>query len=78
MNNYCIHLKKKKGQPYCNLDKKEIPFSYCRECSKKEYKIKNKVKLKRETTRHKKADSTRFSLITIHNTCIKRCSPIYI
>lgn len=38
MNNYCIHLKKKKNKPYCNLLNKEITFSQCRECDNKEYK----------------------------------------
>ena len=38
MNNYCIHLKKRKNKPYCNLLNKEIPFSLCRECDNKEYK----------------------------------------
>lgn len=38
MNNYCIHLKKRKNKPYCNLLNKEITFSQCRECDNKEYK----------------------------------------
>lgn len=36
--NYCIHLKKRKNKPYCNLLNKEIRFSLCRECDNKEYK----------------------------------------
>lgn len=36
--NYCIHLKKRKNKPYCNVIKEEIPFSRCRECGNKEYK----------------------------------------
>lgn len=40
--NYCIHLKKRKNKPYCNVIKKEIPFSRCQECGNKEYKPKNK------------------------------------
>ena len=36
--NYCIHLKKRKNKPYCNIIKKEIPFSRCQECGDKEYK----------------------------------------
>lgn len=36
--NYCIHLKKRKNKPYCNVTKEEIPFSRCRECGNKEYK----------------------------------------
>lgn len=38
--NYCIHLKKRKNKPYCNVIKKEIRFSLCRECRNKEYKNK--------------------------------------
>ena len=38
MNNYCIHLKKRKNKPYCNVIKKEITLSQCRECDNKEYK----------------------------------------
>lgn len=38
MNNYCIHLKKRKNKPYCKLLDKEITFSLCRECDNKEYK----------------------------------------
>lgn len=41
MNNYCINLKKKKGNPFCKLLNKEIPFSCCQECDNKEYKTKN-------------------------------------
>lgn len=40
--NYCIHLKKRKNKPYCNIIKKEIPFSRCQECGNKEYKPKSK------------------------------------
>ena len=40
--NYCIHLKKRKNKPYCNIIKKEIPFSRCQECGNKEYKPKDK------------------------------------
>lgn len=36
--NYCIHLKKRKNKPYCNVLKEEITFSLCRECGNKEYK----------------------------------------
>lgn len=36
--NYCIHLKKRKNKPYCNVIKKEIILSQCRECDNKEYK----------------------------------------
>ena len=36
--NYCIHLKKRKNKPYCNVIKKEITLSQCGECVNKEYK----------------------------------------
>lgn len=39
--NYCIYIRKRKGKPYCKLIDKEIAFSCCKECDKKEYKIKN-------------------------------------
>ena len=38
MNNYWKHQKKRKNKPYCNILKKEITFSRCRECVNKEYK----------------------------------------
>lgn len=38
MNNYCIHLKRRKNKPFCKLKNEEIPFSCCQECSNKEYK----------------------------------------
>ena len=38
MNNYCIHLRKKRNKPYCKLKNKEIPFSCCQKCDNKEYK----------------------------------------
>jgi len=41
--NYCIHLKKRKNKPYCNVIKEEIRFSRCQECGNKEYKPKSKV-----------------------------------
>ncbi|MCI6265886.1 MAG: hypothetical protein MR598_03450 [Erysipelotrichaceae bacterium] len=42
MNNYCIYIRNRKGNPYCKLLNKEITFSCCRECVNKEYKTKNK------------------------------------
>lgn len=81
--NYCINLKKRKNKPFCKLLNKEISFSQCQKCDKKEYKKctiigkksdlkwKNALKsgkvvqkLKHSTYKHKKADSTRFSIIT--------------
>ena len=40
--NYCIHLKKRKNKPYCNIIKKEISLSQCRECVNKEYKMQHR------------------------------------
>ncbi len=64
MNNYCIHLKKKKGKPFCKLLNKEITLSCCQGCEKKQYKIKTTTKLKRQTTKHRKLENERFSIIT--------------
>lgn len=38
--NYCIYMKKRKNKPFCKLLNKEITFSCCKECDKKEYKNK--------------------------------------
>lgn len=46
--NYCIHLKKRKNKPYCNLLNKEIRFSLCRECDNKEYK-KSDIKISKKS-----------------------------
>ena len=42
--NYCVYLKKRKGKPFCKLVDKEIPFSWCQECDKKEYNNRKNVK----------------------------------
>lgn len=39
--NCCVYLKKRKSKPFCKLKNKEIPFSCCQECDKKEYKNKS-------------------------------------
>ena len=54
MNNYCIHLKKRKNKPYCNLLNKEIRFSPCRECGNKEYK-KSDIKISKKSTLKEKS-----------------------
>ena len=59
MYKYCIHLKRRKGNPFCKLLKKEILVSCCQECVNKEYKKNTKQVIK-----HKKADNERFSIIT--------------
>lgn len=45
--NHCKNLKKRKSKPYCKLIKKEITFSCCRECNKKEYK-KSDIKISKK------------------------------
>lgn len=42
MNNYCIYIRNRQGKPYCKLLNKEIPFSRCQECDKKEYRTKTR------------------------------------
>ena len=54
MNNYCVHLKKRKNKPYCNLLNKEIRFSLCRECDDKEYK-KSDIKISKKSTLKEKS-----------------------
>lgn len=44
MNNYCIHIKKRKNKPYCTILKEEITLSQCQECVDKEYKNAQKNK----------------------------------
>lgn len=54
--NYCIHLKKRKNKPYCNIIRKEISLSQCRECGNKEYKkstLKGKSPVKSGTMKNK-------------------------
>ena len=45
--NHCKNLKKRKNKPYCKLIEKEITFSCCRECNKKEYK-KSDIKISKK------------------------------
>lgn len=85
MNNYCIHLKKRKGQPYCHLLNKEINFpnfSDCRNCDKKKYKTKNernsfyKTKpakkqqiINKRSKKLAKAERNRYSVFTSSDKC---------
>lgn len=80
MNKYCIHLKKRKNKPYCNIMKKEITFSRCRECDNKEYKPNNaqikknaqlqekispkKAKMHNKSKKLAKLERDRFSVFT--------------
>ena len=54
MNNYCRHLKKRKNKPYCNVIRKEITLSQCRECDNKEYK-KSDIKISKKSTLKEKS-----------------------
>ena len=78
--NYCKHLKKRKNRPYCKLIEKEIMFSLCRECNKKEYKSnKNQIiksaktlqnsaktlqRIKKKSNKLAKLERNRYSLFT--------------
>ena len=58
MNNYCIHLKKRKGKPFCKLLNKEITLQQCKNCINKEYKtkkIKNSFYKNKKSTLNKKS-----------------------
>jgi len=59
MNNYCKHLKKRKNKPYCNIMKKEITVSQCRECDNKEYKKCTTFSQNSANTRNKKNNCTK-------------------
>ena len=78
--NYCKHLKKRKNKPYCKLINKEITFSCCRECDKKEYKsnsnqmrnsaetlqvsVKTLQKIKKKSNKLAKIEKNRYSVFT--------------
>lgn len=57
MNNYCIHLKKRKNKPFCKLLDKEITFSLCRECDNKEYKKSTSSKKSPATSGQQKSNN---------------------
>lgn len=69
MNN-CIHLKNKKGKPFCKLLNKEIEFSNCSGCDNKEYKQQKSYKpkkvyeIKQRTYKQAKAEKERYSILT--------------
>lgn len=62
--NYCINLKKRKGKPFCKLLNREISFNECYTCTNIEYRQKKVSKLKKQTSKHKKLENERFSIIT--------------
>ena len=64
---YCKHLKKRKNKPYCNIIRKEITLSQCRECDKKEYRfpVKGKIENNKKSTIFVKSRS--FSLQNAQN-----------
>lgn len=59
MNKYCIHLKKRKNKPYCNIMKKGIPLSCCQECDNKEYKKNTTFSRNSANTRNKNNNCTK-------------------
>lgn len=69
--NYCIHLKKRKTKPYCNVLKKEITFSLCRECVDKEYKSKSK-----ENSLYKNKKCTEFKKSSAKKSTLKGKIPV--
>lgn len=72
--NYCIHLKKRKNKPYCNIIRKEITLSQCRECDNKEYKkstLKGKSPVKSGTMKNKSNKRITVSK-EVYNTVIER------
>lgn len=56
---YCIHLKKRKNKPFCKVLNNEVDLSMCQFCSNKEYK-----KSSKQSNKHKKLESERFSILT--------------
>lgn len=68
--NYCIYLKNRKGKPFCKNLNKQINFSECSNCKKKEYKpvkvyqLKSNKPIKQRTKKQAKAERDRFSLFT--------------
>ena len=75
--NYCIYLKKRKNKPFCKLLNREITFSLCRECDKKEYKksdIKiSKNKLNNKSKKLAKLEKNRYSVFTDNLTSCYLC-----
>lgn len=69
--NYCIHLKKRKNKPYCNIIKKEIRFSRCQECGNKEYKPKDK-----KNSPHENKKCTEFTKNSAKKSTSKGKSPV--
>lgn len=57
---YCKHLKKRKNKPYCNITRKEITLSQCRECDKKEYRF--PVKGKTENRKNVKINNKKSTI----------------
>lgn len=69
--NYCIHLKKRKNKPYCNVLKEEIRFARCQECGNKEYKPKDKRNSPFENKKR-----TEFTKISAKKSTSKGKSPV--
>ena len=53
MNNYCIHIKKRKNKPYCTVLNREISLSECNGCGNKEYRFPVKGKIAKNAQKNK-------------------------
>ena len=53
MNNYCIHIKKRKNKPYCTVLNREISLSECNGCGNKEYHFPVKGKIVKNAQKNK-------------------------
>lgn len=85
--NYCIHLKKRKNKPYCNVIKKEVTLSQCRECVNKEYKKQhrkleyskahNNKKMRVKSKELAELERNRYSVFTAEDKCFV-CGSTYL
>ena len=78
MNNYCIHIRKKKNKPFCKILNKEITFCCCQQCDKKEYKTRNTknsfYKIKKKSKKLARLEKDRFSVFTNNKNKCMFCS----
>lgn len=70
---YCKHLKKRKNKPYCNIIRKEITLSQCRECVNKEYRF--PVKGKIENSKKMKINNKKSTIFVKNDTFGDNLSP---
>ena len=73
--NYCIHLKKRKNQPFCKLLDREITLSECNRINSenkcREYKMKNE-----ENSAYKNKKCTEFTKKSAKKSTLKGKSPV--